>query len=260
MPVWQIAFETSAREGSVALLREDVLVLQILLDGQTRTAQSLAPAVKSLLDRLRDDQAELGFVSVAVGPGSFTGLRIGVTAAKTLAFTRNCPVVRCDTLSVIASQVRRNMGNVAGENAGATGSAAAEVTVSEIDVAMNAYRGQVFHRRESFGGAVSIESEAIDNAEWFAAIQKDADTGTQLLLAGDIWKTQNAKLDQQASPGNDSGGLRLTPEEYWAPTAAEVGQLARQKFERGETDTCLSVTPNYLRESAAVEKKSASKT
>lgn len=254
MAVWQIAFETSARRASVALLREDMLVLQVLLDGQTRTAQSIAPAVQSLLDQLHAEQAKLGLVSVAIGPGSFTGLRIGVTAAKVLAFARNCPVVSCDTLEVVISQVRRHLFSSAHE----VTEALTACDSAEIDVAINAYRGQVFHRRESLAPQIParsqpVESRASDTADWSDQLVRDASRGSRIFVSGDVWQNQAAlRLDPSAN-------IVLTPAECWHPQAESVGRLAWQKFQQARSEEssedCFALKPKYLRESAAVEKR-----
>jgi tRNA threonylcarbamoyladenosine biosynthesis protein TsaB len=253
MSAWQIAFETSGRLGSIALLREDMLVSHIVLDKEARTAQTLAPALQLLINRLEaergGDPRKLDFVSVSVGPGSFTGLRIGVTAAKTLAFALDCPVVVCDTLAVIISQVRRNV-------------TPPDDRPLAIDAAINAYRGQVFWRRESFSGNLLEPSQAIDLADWQLRLpQADSDTkiadneitasmgrfNDHFLAAGDVW----AKLPPPQPH------ISLADVSLWQPMAADVGAMGWQQFQRGEHLDCMEVVPKYLRESAAVEKRDA---
>src|SRR6185295_10241387 len=82
-----LAIETSGRHGSAATLWGDSndrrLVRQIVLTGEQRTAQALAPSLKELLAESEWPANSIELVAVAAGPGSFTGLRIGVTTAKT---------------------------------------------------------------------------------------------------------------------------------------------------------------------------------
>jgi tRNA threonylcarbamoyladenosine biosynthesis protein TsaB len=228
MSDWQIAFETSGRNASVAMLRQDNPIVQTVLDPQKRTAEALGPAVADLIAKSRREGTSIGFVSVSAGPGSFTGLRIGVTAAKTLAYGLGCPVVTCDTLAVILSQIRRSIEDTD------------QADTLALDAAMNAYRGQVFWRRESISGEILVHSNAIDAPEWQATLTTD-----NLICGGDAW-------DRYGSMRPDT---HLAARSTWQPRAAEVGWLAWRLWRRGLASDPFGVIPNYLRESAAVEKK-----
>src|SRR5436190_605976 len=88
--------------GSVAALEDDrVLVEQDIHPGQ-RSAQSLAPAMRDVLASVGWKPAEVELVAVAIGPGSFTGLRVGVATAKTFAYVAGCKIIGVDTLEAIA--------------------------------------------------------------------------------------------------------------------------------------------------------------
>src|SRR5688572_11693336 len=103
-----IAIETSGRHGSLAILSGDAddaqLQCEAGLGGEHRTAQSLAPALSDLLAEVNWPPATIGMVAVAVGPGSFTGLRIGVTTAKAFAYAVGAEIIGVNTLDVLASQ------------------------------------------------------------------------------------------------------------------------------------------------------------
>ncbi len=103
-----VAIETSGRLGSVAALLGETndarLVGQIVLTGDQRTAQSLAPALHDLLAAADWSPKDVELVAVGVGPGSFTGLRIGVTTAKTFAYAVGAEVVGANTLVALAAQ------------------------------------------------------------------------------------------------------------------------------------------------------------
>src|SRR5215813_11089947 len=111
-----LAIETSGRHGSIATLCGEAEALsvvgQTMLNAEQRTAQALAPALRSLLSEAgwRPDSVEL--VAVAVGPGSFTGLRIGVTTAKTLAYAVGCQAIGVHTLLAIAAQAPTDVNSV----------------------------------------------------------------------------------------------------------------------------------------------------
>jgi len=93
-----IALETSSSSGSIALFEADRLVAESDLGawelgrGQ-RTAQSLAPALQSILRQATWKPRDVELIAVTDGPGSFTGLRAGVTTAKVFAYATGAEVV-----------------------------------------------------------------------------------------------------------------------------------------------------------------------
>src|SRR5687768_12135976 len=99
-----LALETSGLSGEVALLEGERVIAEQWLDPGQRTARSLAPGMKQILQTAGWQPRDVQLVAVTIGPGSFTGLRVGVTAAKTLAYAVGCEVMGVDTLEVIAAQ------------------------------------------------------------------------------------------------------------------------------------------------------------
>src|SRR5258707_1343424 len=99
-----LALETSGTAGSVAALEGEQLLKTAALDPVQRTARTLAPAIRDLLKQVGWRPADVQLVAVTAGPGSFTGLRLGVTTAKTFAYAVGCQVLGVNTLEVIASQ------------------------------------------------------------------------------------------------------------------------------------------------------------
>ena len=105
--------------------------------------------MKEALTQTGWNPSQVDLFAVSQGPGSFTGLRIGVTAAKTFAFASDSQVLGVDTLEVLAYQTR---GALQGE----------------LEVIMNAQRGQLFHARFQVDDAISRLSptELIDVDKW----------------------------------------------------------------------------------------------
>src|SRR5205807_6782629 len=115
---------TSGFAGSVAVLDGSRVLAEAMLNPKRRSAQSLAPAIVELL-ALRGMKAEqIRLVATTVGPGSFTGLRVGVTTAKTFAYAVGAEVIGVNTLEAIAAQ--------------------APPDVNRLAVALDAQRQQVF--------------------------------------------------------------------------------------------------------------------
>lgn len=133
-----LALDTTSAHGSMALL--DAAALRAVMgfrSAHPRHAESLLPSVDYLLAQVEAKLADIGGFAVAVGPGSFTGLRIGVAAVEGLAYALDRPVVGISTLEATAFRYRHRRG----------------LLVAMIE----AYRGEVYGAAyQSIGGTQAI--------------------------------------------------------------------------------------------------------
>src|SRR5262245_58515613 len=98
-----LALESSGPAGSIALLEGERVLGEQTLELGCRHGQALLPEIRRLLARCNRTARDCRLVAVSIGPGSFTGLRVGVTCAKTMAFATGCQVAAVDTLLAIAA-------------------------------------------------------------------------------------------------------------------------------------------------------------
>ncbi len=218
-----LALETSSATGSIALLDDDRLIAEIELGRLQRTAQSLAPAIQSALRDADWQPKSIDLICVTSGPGSFTGLRSGVTSAKVLAYATEAKVVAVNTLHVIAAN--------------------SNVKTNRLWAVMDAQRQQLFAAcfqvSDDTEPQVTRDTKIEDNATWLEQLA-DGDTATGAGLA----KLEN-KLPSY---------IKVVPQDHWTPTAATLGLLGFAKHQRGETDDFWKLAPQYFRKSAAEEK------
>lgn len=92
-----LAIETSSLVSSVALLHEDTLRAELTIQARLTHSEQLMPHIADMLDKAAVKKSQIDGVAVAVGPGSFTGLRIGLATAKGLSFAWNVPIVGVTT-------------------------------------------------------------------------------------------------------------------------------------------------------------------
>jgi tRNA threonylcarbamoyladenosine biosynthesis protein TsaB len=104
-PCRLLVLETSCRSPRVGLALDNQIVAKATLDDARRNARDLAPTIRDLLSSVAWDIASLSAVFVSIGPGSYTGLRVGVMSAKTLAFALGCALVAVPTFHIIARQI-----------------------------------------------------------------------------------------------------------------------------------------------------------
>lgn len=97
-----LAIETSTLTSSVALLKNGSLAAELSIHTKKTHSEMLMPNIEQMLVLAGADRKDLSAVAVSIGPGSFTGLRIGLSTAKALAYALNIPIVGVPTLTALA--------------------------------------------------------------------------------------------------------------------------------------------------------------
>ena len=103
-----LALDTSNRPLSVAVLEDDTLLAETTLNMARKHSTTLMPIISEMLQKSDTTPQDLDRIVVSAGPGSYTGLRIGVTAAKTLAFTLNKELVGVSSLELLAANCQND--------------------------------------------------------------------------------------------------------------------------------------------------------
>ncbi|NIA17164.1 MAG: tRNA (adenosine(37)-N6)-threonylcarbamoyltransferase complex dimerization subunit type 1 TsaB, partial [Planctomycetes bacterium] len=106
-----IAVETSGRAGSVAIGFGNRLSEEKTFSGNMRHNAELFETIIELLQRVDKSPSQIGQIYISAGPGSFTGLRIAVTLAKTMALANNAKIVAVNSLDVLAENASANTDN-----------------------------------------------------------------------------------------------------------------------------------------------------
>ncbi len=260
-----LAIDTSTRARSLAVL-DRCLLRELFWPPQAGelAAEDLAGALRGLLDEAGLGLGDLDLIAVALGPGSFTGVKVGLAAAKALAYALGTPLVGVGTLDALAAG--------AFEVAGGPASTEAPEAVLAL---LDAKRGDVFGAAYAAGactplaagpGGPYVVGPAGESIERLEAVARQAVRPTSarpvLALAGD-WVADakgagNHTVGDRAV-GNSAAGLlawlsvrwtlRLPPDPAAAsPHAADLALLAQERFAHGAGDDPFRLQPLYLRE------------
>lgn len=224
-----LALDTSTPRAAVVLATSAGLVRAATPDPAQRHGRNLVPAIRDLLREAGLAPADLDGLAVGLGPGSYTGLRIGLTAAKTLAYATGTPLVGLDSLEAIA----RN-------------APAEELRVS---VLADAQRGDVyvadFARPDPGAALVKAGPTRVESlADWSARLTVPA------FVLGPALERLRTALPGPARTG--------PPELDW-PAALRVLDLAREVWATGRRDDPLFLEPSYLRRSSAEDQWDAAR-
>lgn len=214
-----LALDTSNHPMSVALVEDDQLKATITLNMVRNHSIYVMPAVNDLFDKVGWAPNDIDRVVVAKGPGSYTGVRIAVTTAKTLAMTLDKELVGVSSLKVLSANVP-------------------PITDRMIIPFMDARRGNVFAGGYQYrdGQLVNVIPEQhIGYQQLLDAVAQSGQTG---YLVGEM--TNKLRTAQTTLPE----GIQLLPSSYAMPSTEHLAQLGTQEKVVTDIDDFV---PNYLR-------------
>ena len=220
-----IALESSAVTASVAVTEDERLLAQSFQNSGLTHSATLMPMVADLLKNTGLTLGEMDVVAVAAGPGSFTGVRIGVAAAKGLAWPRDKPCAPCSTLESMAWQCAHLDG--------------------EVCAAMDARRSQVYCARFLAGNGELTRltgDRAIGMDELAEEVRA---SGKTQILVGD-----GAHLVQKAFEARGLSNLLMPPHLLYQ-TAWGVARAALRLAREGRLVSAAAMAPSYHRLSQA---------
>ena len=222
-----LAIETSGRIGSVALVEDGRVLGEETFEHGLRHAAEMVPRIDKLVRGQNWAPREIGEIYVSVGPGSFTGLRIGVTLAKTVAFATGAQIAAVPSVEVLAQN--------------------APVEARQVIIVLDAKRDQIFTSRLG---------RAQEQGPWTTEEPAHLDSLTNMLsrsprpvyLIGEGIPYHSKFLD----PADAS--IVVTPPELWRARAAAVAEIGYAMCRAGQTTDPQRLLPLYIRKPEAEEK------
>jgi len=209
-----LQIETSTTNCSVAISKKGkTIAVKEISDGYSH-AENLHVFIKEILASTKLEYADLNAIAVSKGPGSYTGLRIGVSTAKGLCFALNIPLLALETLEVLAHQVKEVKGFI----------------VPMIDARrMEAYT-KVFNAE--YKSVREIKAEILDSTSFSEFFAKD-----KVVFVGNKTEKTQEVIQHENSVFIDT-----------LPSANEMSELAYVKFEKNEVEDVAYFEPYYLKD------------
>ncbi len=228
MSVRILAIDTATEACSVALLHDDHIDALFELCPREHT-QHILPMVQQVLLRNGLTLQQLNALAFGRGPGSFTGVRIGIGIAQGLALGAELPMIGVSTLATLAQNVWRNHG------------------ATRVLTAIDARMGEVYwaeYQRDDNGLWTGEETEAVLKPE--SVLARMATLQGQWMLAGTGWKTYPELAAWH--------GLTLLPTAVALPAAEDMLPLAAGAWRTGRMVAPEQAEPVYLRNNVAWKK------
>ncbi|MGH2739976.1 MAG: tRNA (adenosine(37)-N6)-threonylcarbamoyltransferase complex dimerization subunit type 1 TsaB [Actinomycetota bacterium] len=216
-----LAIETSTPQTTVALGTDQGVIAAAQVAWGRGHTEIVGPAIDHLLEWSEIELAQIGGVAVGLGPGSFTGLRVGVATARAIAQVLSLPVVGISSLDVLAFDVR--------------------YTRNRICAVIDAKRGEVYSAfyQPVPGGVTREAGFGVGSPDRLAAdLQVSPE---EVLLVGD------GALVYQRELAGAGPHLEFASVAHAFPQAVALMELALPRFIREETSRPAEVTPLYIR-------------
>ena len=226
-----LGFDTSAKAASVALSEDGKLISEFYLDSGFTHSETVLPMAKAVMDAARIKPSDIDLFAVNCGPGSFTGLRIGIAAAKALGMSLDKPCAAVSTLEALAYNM---------QSAGGIICAAMDARCNQVYTAFFESDGKNIERL--------CEDRAVSTDVLFEDIKKYVEEkGEKVWLVGDGAALCLKKFGEEF--------VKIAPPQLVLGHASGTCIAAKRLFEKGETVSAGELVPNYLRLAQAEREK-----
>lgn len=210
-----IAIETATRTSSVAVLNGDRFT-ELNGDAQLTHSQTLLPQLEEVLKLSTVPRGAIEMIAVSIGPGSFTGLRIGLATAKSLSYAWGVPIIGVPTLEALAHNF----------------------PFDRVLTMLDAQKNKAYC--QCFEGLRAVDDIRVQSIEEIVLTAGTFEGKT--ILCGDAVDKIKIEL-----PSN----VEIAPMNLKMPRAVNVGLCARRRFEEGMIDNVMNLEPLYVRRSEA---------
>jgi len=229
-----LAVDTSTQAGGIAVLEDSRVVLNVFERSGEEYSSRLFRQLDVLLKETRLELSDFDLFAVAAGPGSFTGLRIGMTAVKAWSEVFGMPISPVSGLKALAAQATGNTEYIAAVMDARRGQIFGGL-FKHGDGELNAIGDEVVMRPDEFFGEISVRLQSQPGGEEFKRrICLVSPTLDLISVASSESVYRNAPIERVSED--------LSP---W------IGRLAFEQVQRGATVTALALDANYIRRSDA---------
>jgi tRNA threonylcarbamoyladenosine biosynthesis protein TsaB len=216
-----LAIDTSAQVASVCVLNENTILSEFSVNAKLTHSQTMMPMVRSALECAKMELSQIDAFAVSAGPGSFTGIRIGVSAVKGLAMACGKPCIPVSTLEGLAYNLMECCGILC---------AVMDARCNQVYNALFRWEDGHLHRLCS-DRAISIKDLGVDLDKF----------DEKIFLVGDGADLCYNNLKEELP------FLQAVPPHLKLQRAASTGLAAVKRFEAGETCSAAELMPVYLR-------------
>ena len=222
-----LGIDTSSMAASVAVIEDNKLICEYTINTKKTHSQKLMPMIENMLGLSDLNVREIDAIAVCEGPGSFTGLRIGMATAKAIAHVNDIPVIGVNSLEALAANMN--------------------LCDKKICSILDAQRNQVYTGRYQYEGTKLVEIKEIGIQQIDELLEQLAQSGEQWILVGEAVYKYEDKIREISNIEIPAASNNVTK-------AGSLCSVAKVKFDEGkDIFDCYTVNPLYIRKSQAEE-------
>ena len=222
-----LGIDTSSMAASVAVIEDNKLICEYTINTKKTHSQKLMPMIENMLGLSDLNVREIDAIAVCEGPGSFTGLRIGMATAKAIAHVNDIPVIGVNSLEALAANMN--------------------LCDKKICSILDAQRNQDYTGRYQYEGTKLVEIKEIGIQQIDELLEELAQSGEQWILVGEAVYKYEDKIREISNIEIPAASNNVTK-------AGSLCSVAKVKFDEGkDIFDCYTVNPLYIRKSQAEE-------
>ena len=220
-----LGIDTSSLAASVAVIEDDKLICEYTINTKKTHSQKLMPMIENMLNISDIDINDIDLIAVCEGPGSFTGLRIGMSTAKAISHISKQPIITVNSVELLAGSM--------------------DMCDKHICSILDAQRTQVYTGKYKYENNELIEVEAVDVKEIDDLLSEIGDTEEEWIILGEAVYKYKQKI-------NEIDNIFIPSPSHNINRASSLCAIAINKYNKDvDVHNCYSVEPLYIRKSQA---------
>lgn len=222
-----LGIDTSTMAANIAVLEDDKLICEYTINTKKTHSQKLMPMIENMLKLSDIEIKEIDAIGICVGPGSFTGLRIGMATAKAMAHVNNIPLIGVNSLEILGANMDR--------------------CDKKICSILDAQRNQVYTCKYIFEENRIKELEEIKIMPIDDLLEELSATNEEWIILGEAVYKYKEKIEAISNINIPSPANNITK-------ASSLCVVAKDKYKQNiEVHNCYDINPMYIRKSQAEE-------
>ncbi|MGE4590050.1 MAG: tRNA (adenosine(37)-N6)-threonylcarbamoyltransferase complex dimerization subunit type 1 TsaB [Acidaminococcaceae bacterium] len=219
-----LGIDTATKVCTVSLVRDNEMVAEYEINAGMTHSEELLPQIGQLLERTKIDKKDIDLIAISIGPGSFTGLRIGLATAEAMAYSWQIPVSGVDTLKAMAYNL----------------------PVDDIVLApvLDAQKGNYYLALYEWQNGELQEHQKVTVVSREEMITRLTEFAKPVIILGEC-----AKLAKEELPTI----VKLAPWQVRMPKASSVALLGHEEYNNGPRKDIFELNLHYIRRSEAEE-------
>ena len=219
-----LAIDTATKVCAVALCQENEIIAEYRINAGMTHSEGLMPQIAQILERTKTKREDIELLAISTGPGSFTGLRIGLATVEAMAYSWQIPLVGIDTLKALAYNIPLS----------------GQVLFPLLDAQKGNFYGAIYEW---------IDGQLIEHLPVSVLSAAEVLLQAEQMSKKNIFLGECKKLIEKGLPQN----CEIAPESMRLPKASSVAIAGQNKFANGDKTTAFLLDLHYIRRSEAEE-------